>query len=247
MLTKKENNNSHRLFKNHEDSLKYRMIIFLVGSVGLTILSAIVGIIVYASVIGSKKQTEELTLQYSTITNSVSYALILLALFFVLIPEIKYVFNRFKNIKNIFVGLIFGVLLIIATSAYSSFINIFRDLENNQNEAVLEDMVVKYPLISFIVLSFMGPITEELTYRYGLFDGIRRKSRLLAYIITIIIFAFIHFDFTSKTMDIELLNLPSYLIAAALLSYAYDKYGLESSVVAHVFNNMVMCIIVMRG
>ena len=88
----------------------------------------------------------------------------------------------------------------------------------------------------------MGPIVEEFTYRYGLFGYVKKHNKTLAYVATILIFALIHFEFTTDVDQLvnELLNLPSYLIGAIVLSIAYDKSdNLVVPIIAHIFNNLI--------
>ena len=87
-----------------------------------------------------------------------------------------------------------------------------------------------------------------MTYRVGLFSFLMRTKRWLAYMVTIIVFAFIHFDFTSiltgiqtgvwDTLINEILNLPEYMMAGAVLCVLYDTCGLSASIIAHVGNNL---------
>jgi hypothetical protein len=57
-------------------------------------------------------------------------------------------------------------------------------------------------------------------------------------VITLTIFGFIHFDFTSANLANELLNLPIYLIAGAWFCYLYDKFGLQVALSTHIMNNV---------
>ena len=64
----------------------------------------------------------------------------------------------------------------------------------------------------------------------------------VAYIVTPLIFALIHFDFFAGSAEgyiNELLNLPSYIIAGVTLTIIYDKFGLSTSIVAHCGNNLI--------
>ena len=112
----------------------------------------------------------------------------------------------------------------------------------NTNEEAAESMILAFPALSIIVLGILGPVCEEITYRYGLFSLLDKKSKILAYILTPLVFAIIHFDFGGD-MIIELLNLPSYIIAGVLLSLAYDKFGFHTAVIAHVINNLYAIIV----
>ena len=83
----------------------------------------------------------------------------------------------------------------------------------NDNENAIDSITNAYPLLSLLVFGIMGPVVEEFTYRVGLFSFIRRFNRPAAYIITIAIFALIHFNFQSTNIVNELINLPSYIVA----------------------------------
>ena len=68
---------------------------------------------------------------------------------------------------------------------------------------------------------------------------LRRYNKYLALILTTIVFALIHFRFNSENIVGELWSLPSYLIAGFILTFAYEKGGLSSSLTAHVIYNIV--------
>lgn len=240
-----EEKQTRKTFFSKEDTWSHRLVIFLVGSVGLSLLSIIIGVIVYAIVVQGKVKTPELENQYSMLTNVISYFTLLTILLILCIPHLGQIFGDFKHGKKIILGILSGVVLMGITTAYSLIIDSFMTLETNGNEVGIEEMLIDYPIIIFIVVTFMGPICEELTYRYGLFGLISKKSKRLAYITTIIIFALIHFDYTNSDIMVELINLPSYLLAAAVLCYVYDKYGMTVSLVAHITNNFVACVSVM--
>ena len=112
-------------------------------------------------------------------------------------------------------------------------------ISDNANENSIQEIVKIYPILSIIIFGVIGPICEELTYRVGLFSALKRVHIALAYTVTIIVFALIHFDFTSANMANELLNLPYYLFAATVFSVLYHKFGFASSLSAHITNNVL--------
>ena len=68
-----------------------------------------------------------------------------------------------------------------------------------------------------------------------------RINKYLAYAVTILVFAFIHFDFEcfgKGTLVNELLNMPFYLFAGFTFTFLYEKFGFGASVMAHVSNNL---------
>ena len=120
-------------------------------------------------------------------------------------------------------------------------------IADNANESSLNSIVTAFPMASLLFFAFIGPVCEELTYRVGLFSLTKRVNRIFAYIVTIIVFTLIHFDFTSKTMVNELLNIPFYAFAAFVFTFLYEKFGLASSVSAHITNNLFSLLVSIFG
>ena len=101
-------------------------------------------------------------------------------------------------------------------------------------------------VILFFTTVILAPLFEELVYRYGLFANIHKKNRYLAYAATLLIFGFIHFDFTCFTSNnielikIELINLPAYLLSGGILCFAYEnEESIISPMIAHLTNNLI--------
>ena len=109
----------------------------------------------------------------------------------------------------------------------------------------MESVVSSYPAFSIIVLGIIGPICEEIGYRLGLFDLLKRCHIALAYVATALVFGFIHFDFTQISSITEWINLPNYLISGAILCLTYDRFGFGASVLAHVFNNVLAIVLIL--
>lgn len=207
--------------------------LFVIGFLFVTLIATIV--------LNLAKEKE-----YSIIlANSISYVLSLSLLLIVLFPNLKDILRTFKNYKPYLVGLISFVVLYFTSILFSFIISSLHEINLSENETILRSLVKQYPFISIIVFSILGPIVEELTYRLGLFSLLRRFSKPLAYLTTIVIFTLIHFDFTSTDMVNELLNLPSYSLGAFILTFSYDLYGLPCSIVAHVCNNLLASILIL--
>jgi hypothetical protein len=112
-------------------------------------------------------------------------------------------------------------------------------LEDNQNQAAIVRLVKDSPIISLITFGFLGPIVEEWTYRLGLFQYLKGRSKWVAYLVTLTIFGFIHFDFNATNLTNELFNLPIYLVAGAWFCFLYDRFGLQVAMATHIFNNLL--------
>ncbi len=154
------------------------------------------------------------------------------------------IFYKFKNARTYLYGISYGFLLILASALYNIISNfLFGNVGSNNNENTINQIVVNFPILSVIVFSFIGPICEEFGYRLGLFSFLRKYNRVIAYIVSAVIFGFIHFDFSSfgnpDALKVELINIPSYVISGLILCYVYDKEGLETSILCHVTNNFI--------
>ena len=149
--------------------------------------------------------------------------------------------NSFKEHKSIINGIAIGILIVTLTLCYNLIVNNFIKTGANLNEQSVDSLVYREPVLSFFVIVIIAPIFEEYVYRFGLFGFFKDINPKLAYIITIIVFALIHFNVSDdpNIMLNELLNLPTYLFAALSLSFAYDKYGMSACIVAHIVNNLL--------
>ncbi len=132
------------------------------------------------------------------------------------------------------------IAIIVFNYSYNILLQILKiSINDNVNESSINTVVASYPLMSLIVFGIVGPICEEITYRVGLFTLLRRINKILGYAVTILVFAFIHFDFTSANITNELLNMPCYICAAAVFCVLYDKFGFACSLSAHMTNNLI--------
>ncbi len=225
---------------------------FLIGCLGFQIIAVIVEVIMLLMGYSADDLSSASGLG---VLNFAAY-LILFAIFLILlIPYFKTkVFKTFKGYKVYTYGVGFGIGLIVFSIVYGLIVYYIYPIEDNANQSTIEAIAEVYPFLSVIIFGIVGPICEELTYRVGLFTLLRRWNKVGAYIITMVVFAFIHFDFTAITTCIstgesadlinELINLPSYLVAAWALTYLYDKRGFASSVTAHAVNNLISILLV---
>lgn len=211
---------------------------FLVGWLGLKVIAYLMALVCI-----SLKESNPIL--YVTLYDAISYGIIFFGLIALCITNHQKILSSFKKIAPYFIGIGIGFAIIATSSLYSNIVSQFIKMEVNDNESIVRQMTVAYPILSFILLVFVGPICEELTYRLGLFSLCAKYRKWLAYLVTILVFALIHFNFFAtgeNALLYEVLNLPSYAIAAAGLCLAYDFFGLSASISAHVLNNMVSVI-----
>lgn len=224
----------------------FRLVLFGVGLIGLELITLVIELIVMAVNPSYLDEKSDLYLTGLTIVNSVRYAVLAVMFVILLFPRLRVILAKFKNWKHDLIGLAGGVALILLSMLYNFIISQFVDIGANNNEEAAESMITMFPVISIFILGMIGPICEEITYRYGLFGCLKKKNIILAYIVTTIVFAFIHFDFTGDLVT-ELLNIPTYLIAGFGLTFIYHKWGFNASIIAHVFNNMYVIVLTIIG
>lgn len=219
-----------------------KMGLFLVGFLGLSIISTIVQLAFGELIVSAMGD------QAPAFLNFIVYFIgaIILCLI-VWKNELINIFKGFKVPQNIKDGIAIGVIILAVTMSYNLLLSlIMPSFGSNDNEASVDNMILINPVLSFITVVLLAPLVEEITYRYGLFAGIRKYSRVLAYIVTSLVFALIHFDFNFTDQAVlinELLNLPTYIFAAVMLCYAYDKNtALATSMTAHLINNLTAVI-----
>jgi membrane protease YdiL (CAAX protease family) len=92
---------------------------------------------------------------------------------------------------------------------------------------------------------------EELTYRVGLFNAISSRNRIAAYVVSALVFGFLHFNIPlnadgaidqAKLIE-EFINIPSYIVSGLVFGYIYEKEGFAGSSVAHITNNLISYIL----
>ena len=175
----------------------------------------------------------------STLLLTFTYVLMFVGLgLIVLLTRRKHFFSKYKRGIDYVYGLGYAITIVLASMILGSIISLFHESVDNANQQAAISFAKNYPIIAFFVLGFLGPICEELTYRVGLFSFLRRINKYLAFAITVLVFAFIHFDFTSTNIVEELWSMPSYIISGFILTLAYEHRGPACSMTAHVAYNI---------
>ena len=182
----------------------------------------------------------------SLVILSGAYILMLIGLLVVpLLTRRRLFLDRFKNGTDYIYGIAYAGTVVAVGSVVASIIALMYKGDTNANQTEAELIINNYPIIAFVVLGIIGPLCEELTYRVGLYSFLRRINKYLAFAITVVVFALIHFDFTSENIVDELVSLPSYLSCGFILTLAYEHRGPACSMTAHIAYNLFACITVL--
>lgn len=232
-----EQNNLFDITKKDDEEkplIIQRIIILSLGLAGLFLMSFLLSAILAAFGI-------EDTTTRSSIATFASYVLVFTAMLFVLGKNITCIKGHFGTPKNYLIGLGFGILLIVFPIIYKYILSFFQPTTISDNESSLRATITVFPILSTIVFGIIGPLVEESTYRFSLFSLF--KNKWVAYMVSVFVFALLHFNFLSDNIVNELLNLPTYLFAGLILAICYHCFGLAGSMTAHITNNLFSIIV----
>lgn len=130
-------------------------------------------------------------------------------------------------VANIFVGIIIQNL----SPSYT-----------NANDANIQQMTTGYYGMILFCTVVLVPVTEEVLYRGMLFGLIRQKSRVLAYVLSVLIFAAIHvIGYIGQLTPLQIfLAILQYIPASISLAYAYEVAdSIWAPILIHSFINLI--------
>ncbi|GAA4073466.1 type II CAAX endopeptidase family protein [Amphibacillus indicireducens] len=165
----------------------------------------------------------------------------LVALFvsIILLHKTEEPFNdrNFASPVMTFVWIVIGFFMAIFGQALANIIyaSIFGELEQSQNTVEIMQIARAYPIF-IIVVAIVGPILEEFIFRKIIFGEIFKRSNFwIAGIISGLIFAVVHNDFT---------HLHIYFVMSFVFAFVYVKSKrIIVPVMAHVLMNTFVVIV----
>ena len=154
-------------------------------------------------------------------------------------------FASFKRPVDYAFGAAYFGALVATSMIVGMIVNIFHSGGTNDNQTAAVSIVNNYPIFAFFILCLMGPICEEMTYRMGLFSFLKRINIILAFVLSALVFAFIHFNPESSNIIDELWALPSYIVPGVILAVAYYHRGPACSMTAHILYNLMSFLMIL--
>ena len=130
--------------------------------------------------------------------------------------------------------------MLLMNMALSGLLSLFVDAaENPNNEAVMDMVGSEYGKMSATAV-FLAPIVEEMIFRAAIFGLLRRRSRLLAYVLSIALFSIYHVWGYALSDPMSWFYLLQYLPAAYLLCRCYEYCdSIWGSLFFHMLTNYV--------
>ena len=106
----------------------------------------------------------------------------------------------------------------------------------NLNDVTISAQIQDAPRSTTFIVVFLAPFVEEVLFRGYIFGNIRNSNRLAAYIVSCLLFAFLHvwqFAVVSQNVTYFLLML-QYLVPGLVLAWVYEHSGtLWGSILLH--------------
>ena len=128
--------------------------------------------------------------------------------------------------------------MLLMNMALSGLLSFFIDAsENPNNEAVMDMMGSEYGKMSATAI-FLAPIVEEMIFRAGIFGTLRRRSRLLAYVLSMALFSVYHVWGYAMSDPMSWFYLLQYIPASLILARCYERCdSIWGVIFLHMLNN----------
>lgn len=186
---------------------------------------------------------QEQLIKLSAWWNTISFAIAFIVSF-LLIQRNKQFWDVFKGEKaSLGLSIVWGIIgffLVFIGQSIGAIIEMSLGIEaGSENTAVIMD-ITKVAPIMIVTVVFLGPVLEELVFRRVIFGSIIQNYNFwIASIISAIVFAAIHMDFTHILL---------YTICGMIFAFLYYKTKrLITSIIAHVLLNGFVTIVQMNA
>lgn len=97
----------------------------------------------------------------------------------------------------------------------------------NLNDTTISAQIQDAPRVTLLIIVLLAPFIEEVLFRGLVFGNLKSKSRVVAYLVSCLLFALIHvWQFAVVNQDITyFLLMVQYLVPGAVLAWAYESSG----------------------
>ena len=132
------------------------------------------------------------------------------------------------------------LLSIFGQTMVSLLLDAMEIAAGNENNEIVSEMAVSNIGPTAAMSVFLAPIVEESIFRAGVFGLLRRKSRVLAYLGSILLFGLYHVFEAALYDPIQLVFILQYVPPALALAYVYEKNdSIWASIFLHMLTNGV--------
>lgn len=180
----------------------------------------------------------------SNIAQLISSIIILVLIAIIYFKDLKGHFNFFKSYKLVFKTLGYALFVYFVTICYNLFLPLAGGTgEDGSNVALIKSSMKNQFFIMLVLVVIIGPIIEELLFRFIPFKALKNKIPGWSLIlITTVLFTIPHMLSLFKSNDLrgDILALPKYLIIGCMIgSYYYKNNEIGRSILIHMVYNII--------
>ncbi|MBR3660977.1 MAG: CPBP family intramembrane metalloprotease [Bacilli bacterium] len=185
------------------------------------------------------------TLSYNMqIFLSICSSLILVIIFIII--YYKYLKEKFieykKNISNFLdLGLKYYLVGLFGMFIFNILIMLFSPVKEANNEVLVQEMLKKAPILSFISASILAPFLEEMLFRKSFGDIFKNKKIMV--IASGLFFGFLHVIFSIKTPWDLLYIIPYGMLGGGFAYTLYKKDNIFIPITFHFLHNSILIIL----
>lgn len=177
--------------------------------------------------------------------------------FTIILIYIKDFIKDFKDFKANFKkyiprAMLFWLIGFFGMGLMNIIINLVFNTGVSENEELNRLIIKQYPLYAIPAIAIIGPLTEELVYRFNFRKVLKNKTLFI--IITSIIFASAHLEASFSSVSDLITNFTDlfyffpYCALALAFAFAYrDNDNIFSSLSIHIFHNSYCLIMILIG
>lgn len=169
----------------------------------------------------------------------------LIGMVFLLVTQFKFFRENYHiftgNIRNALITMLlaFGIL-IVCGRLFALLTALFGQLPSSPNQDAVESLAAVDMRRMAASAVIMAPIVEEALFRGMIFGSIRPKNRILAYVVSIVVFALYHvwtYALVYRSLT-ALVSGAAYLPIAFVLAFCYDRTeSIWTPIFFHMFYN----------
>lgn len=148
--------------------------------------------------------------------------------------------------KTVAVGL---VALYGLNELFYRLSNLIITNRTNLNDTTISAQIDDAPHVTMLIVIFLAPFVEEVLFRGLVFGNLKSKSRVVAYLVSCLLFALLHvWQFAVVNQDMTyFLLMVQYLVPGLVLAWAYEHSGtLWTSIGLHAVANALSVWTMMR-
>lgn len=169
----------------------------------------------------------------------------LIGLVFLLVTQFKFFRENYHiftgNMRNALITMLlaFGILIVFGR-LFALLTSLFGPLPSSPNQEAVEELATADMRRMAASAVIMAPIVEEALFRGMIFGSIRPKNRILAYVVSMVVFSLYHvwqYALMYRSLT-PLVSGAAYLPIAFVLAFCYDRTeSIWTPIFFHMFYN----------